>query len=180
LRARITATRAEQQVANELGRLLRSDQFVEWLVVEALAALVRGASALLETLSNNAYALQLGTDGEFEVVDHLNADETRSVRTLSGGETFQASLALALALADQLSSLAADGAPRLEAMFLDEGFGSLDSESLDVVASTIELLGASGRMVGIVTHVRELAERVPVRFEVRKRGRASQIEMVTP
>jgi exonuclease SbcC len=179
LRARITATRAEQQVAAELGRLLRSDQFVEWLVVEALASLVRGASALLETISNNAYALQLGDDGEFEVVDHLNADETRSVRTLSGGETFQASLALALALADQLSSLAADGAPRLEAMFLDEGFGSLDPESLDVVASTIELLGTSGRMVGIVTHVRELAERVPVRFEVRKRGRASQVEMVT-
>ncbi|MDQ1521752.1 MAG: repair protein SbcC/Rad50, partial [Actinomycetota bacterium] len=71
------------------------------------------------------------------------------------------------------------GAPRLEAIFLDEGFGTLDPESLDVVASTIETLGTTGRMVGIVTHVRELADRVPVRFEVRKVGRSSTVEMVT-
>jgi exonuclease SbcC len=165
-------------VAAELGRLLQSDQFIDWLVVEGLAALVHGASTLLHSLSNGAYSLALDDNNEFVVVDHANADETRSVRTLSGGETFQASLALALALADQLTTLAADGAPRLEAMFLDEGFGSLDPESLDVVAATIEGLGSSGRMIGIVTHVRELAERVPVRFEVRKRGRSSSIERV--
>jgi exonuclease SbcC len=132
----------------------------------------------LASLSNGAYSLALDDDNEFVVVDHANADETRSVRTLSGGETFQASLALALALSDQLTTLAADGAPQLEAMFLDEGFGALDPESLDVVAATIETLGSSGRMIGIVTHVRELAERVPVRFEVRKRGRSSSIERV--
>jgi exonuclease SbcC len=179
IRATVTALRADQAVATELGRLLRSDQFVDWLIVEALASLVDGASTLLHALSNGAYSLRLGDDGEFMVVDHANADETRSVRTLSGGETFQTSLALALALSDQLSSLAADGAPKLEAIFLDEGFGSLDVESLDTVASTIEALGTSGRMVGIVTHVRELAERVPVRFEVTKVGRSSHIQMVT-
>jgi exonuclease SbcC len=179
LRATVAQLREQQVVATELGKLLKSDQFIDWLVTEALATLVQSASALLGSLSNGAYSLRLDEHNEFQVVDHANADETRSVRTLSGGETFQAALALALALSDQLSSLAADGAPRLEAMFLDEGFGTLDAESLDVVASTIETLGTSGRMVGIITHVRELAERVPVRFEVRKIGRTSCVEMVT-
>ena len=67
-------------------------------------------------------------------------------------------------------SLAAGGAARLESIFLDEGFGTLDPDTLDVVAAAIEELGARGRMVGVVTHVRELAERLPVRFEVRKVG----------
>ena len=98
------------------------------------------------------------------------------MRTLSGGETFQASLALALALSDQVRHLASNGAPTLDAIFLDEGFGTLDPESLDVVAATIENLGRDGRVVGIITHVRELADRVPVRFEVRKGPRTSTVE----
>jgi len=100
-------------------------------------------------------------------------------RTLSGGETFQASLALALALSQQIRNLAAEGAPRLDAIFLDEGFGTLDPETLDVVAATIENLGQSGRMVGVVTHVSELAARVPVRFVVRKGVGTSTVEKVT-
>jgi exonuclease SbcC len=81
------------------------------------------------------------------VVDHRNADETRSVRTLSGGETFQASLALALALSDQLAELSAAGGIKLDAIFLDEGFGSLDADTLETVASTIQspAPGAHGR-----------------------------------
>ena len=90
------------------------------------------------------------------------------MRSLSGGETFQASLAFALALSDHLASLAAGGAARLDAIFLDEGFGTLDADSLDTVAATIEALAGGGRMVGIVTHVRELAERMPVRYVVTK------------
>jgi exonuclease SbcC len=72
----------------------------------------------------------------------------------------------------------AGGGTRLDALFLDEGFGTLDAETLDVVASAIEELGARGRMVGLVTHVRDLAERVPVRYEVRKIGTTSTIERV--
>ena len=112
------------------------------------------------------------------MVDHGNGDELRPVRTLSGGETFQASLALALALADELSGMASGGATKLDAIFLDEGFGTLDPESLDTVAATIESLGTGGRMVGIVTHVRELAARVPVRYEVRKGPTTSTVERV--
>ena len=109
---------------------------------------------------------------------HRNADEVRDARTLSGGETFLASLSLALALADSVGELAPDESPRLESIFLDEGFGTLDPETLDVVASAIEELGASGRMVTIVTHIRELADRMPVRFEVSKNGTSSTVERV--
>jgi exonuclease SbcC len=129
----------------------------------------------LEQLSGGQYALGVDEDNEFTVVDHRNADERRSVKTLSGGETFQASLALALALADHVGALAAGGAAKLDAIFLDEGFGTLDAESLDTVAATLETLGHAGRMVGIVTHVRELADRVPVRYEVLKNARSATV-----
>jgi exonuclease SbcC len=156
-----------------LGQLLRADRFPEWLVAEALAVLTVDASEILRELTGNQYSLAVG-DKEFVVIDHANADEPRPARTLSGGETFQASLALALALSRQIRNLAAEGAPRLDAIFLDEGFGTLDPETLDVVAATIENLGQSGRMVGVVTHVGELAARVPVRFEVSK-GRGTSV-----
>jgi exonuclease SbcC len=98
-------------------------------------------------------------------------------RTLSGGETFLASLALALALAEQVARTG-QGAAHLESLFLDEGFGTLDADTLDVVAAAMEDLGAGGRMVGLVSHVPELAERVPVRFDVRRGPRGSTVERV--
>ena len=167
------------EVAFTLRGLLRANKFPEWLIEEALELLVIDASATLRNLTNDEFSLTLG-EQEFMVIDHANADEQRSARTLSGGETFQASLALALALSDQIRNLAAEGAPMLDALFLDEGFGTLDPETLETVAATIENLGQSGRMVGIVTHVRELAARVPVRFEVRKGPRTSTIEKLAP
>jgi DNA repair protein SbcC/Rad50 len=112
------------------------------------------------------------------VLDHRNADEPRTVRSLSGGERFLASLALALALAEHVAELAAEGAARLESLFLDEGFGTLDADTLDVVAAAIEELGSRGRMVGVVTHVRDLAERIPVRFDVRRGPEGSTVRRV--
>jgi exonuclease SbcC len=175
---RVASAREEVHVANELARLLRSTGFEQWIVNEALKSLVEGASATLELLSSGQYALAVDDRNEFEVVDHRNADERRPIKTLSGGETFQASTALALALADQVAVLAAGGAAKLDAIFLDEGFGSLDADSLDTVAATLETLGGDGRMVGIVTHVRELADRVPVRYEVAKGPRTSTVTRV--
>jgi exonuclease SbcC len=140
--------------------------------------LVDGATELLRDLSGGAYSLGLDDNSAFLVVDHRNADEQRSARTLSGGETFLASLALALALADHVGSLASQGAARLESVFLDEGFGTLDPETLDTVAAAIEELGSRGRMVGLISHVPELAERVPVRFEVTKAVNSSTVRKV--
>lgn len=124
----------DAEVASTLRGLQRADRFPEWLLSEALELLVIDASATLRALTNDGFSLTLG-EKEFMVIDHASADEERSARTLSGGETFQASLALALALFDQIRSLAADGAPRLDALFLDEGFGTLDSERLETVAA---------------------------------------------
>ena len=104
-----------------------------------------------------------------------NADERRPVRTLSGGETFLASLSLALALADEVAGMASATAPRLDALFLDEGFGTLDSETLETVTHALDELRASGRMVGLVTHVSELAARMPVQFHVRKEAGTSRV-----
>ncbi|MBW0089497.1 SMC family ATPase [Pseudonocardia sp. KRD-184] len=169
------AAEESQQVAKMLGGLLRSDGFPRWLVASALDALVADASTSLAELSGGQFALT-HDHGEFLVIDHADADARRPVKTLSGGETFQASLALALALSAQMSGLAARGAARLESIFLDEGFGTLDEANLEVVASTLENLAARGdRMVGVVTHVPALAERVPVRFRVGRDQRTSSV-----
>ena len=169
------AAEGAHRVARMLGGLLRSDGFPRWLVASALDALVADASASLVELSGGQFELT-HAGGEFLVVDHADADARRPVKTLSGGETFQASLALALALSAQLSGLAAQGAPRLESIFLDEGFGTLDEANLEIVASTLENLAASGdRMVGLITHVPALAERVPVRFAVSRDERTSSV-----
>ena len=170
-----TAAEEARDVAKMLGNVLRSDGFPRWLVASALDALVADASRSLSDLSGGQFELT-HEDGEFLVVDHTDADTRRPVKTLSGGETFQASLALALALSAQMSGLAAHGAPRLESIFLDEGFGTLDEANLDVVASTLENLAARGdRMVGVITHVPALADRVPVRFSVRRDQRTSSV-----
>jgi DNA repair protein SbcC/Rad50 len=179
LRAERTAATEQHQVADLLAGHLAANRFEKWLLDEALQQLVATASTLLLGLSGEAYALTVdGRSGGFGVVDHTHASQVRSARTLSGGETFLASLALALALADQVAGLGSSGSARLESLFLDEGFGTLDPDTLDVVATALDELGARGRMVGVVTHVRELAERLPVRFEVRKVGGSAAVERV--
>jgi exonuclease SbcC len=163
------------QVAKTLAGHLRANNFERWLLEEALDLLVDGASGILRELSSGQYEL-VHDKGDFYVVDHHDAGLRRGVRTLSGGETFQASLALALALSEQLAGLSTTAAS-LESIVLDEGFGTLDAATLDTVAATLENLAARGdRMVGVVTHVSALAERVPVRFEVRKDARSARVE----
>ena len=174
LTARRDAAQDEQRVARMLGDLLRSNRFPQWLVTAAVDALVAEASTNLAGLTGAQFDLTHEA-GEFYVIDHADADSRRSVRTLSGGETFQASLALALALSAQMSTLAAAGAARLDSIFLDEGFGTLDPETLEVVATTLETLAQGRRMVGVITHVAALAERVPVRFLVSRDARTSSV-----
>ena len=177
LRLQRTEQEREARIAKALATHLRANNFERWLLEEALDLLVEGASRTLRELSGDQY--DLGHDkGEFFVIDHHDAGLRRAVRTLSGGETFQASLALALALSEQLAGVSAASAG-LESIMLDEGFGTLDAATLDTVAATLENLAARGdRMVGVVTHVAALAERVPVRFEVRKDTRSARIERV--
>lgn len=173
------AAREAAAIAAALHTHLRADRFERWLLTAAFHGLTADASRILVELSGGQYSFRHNEKFEFDIVDHGNADETRSSKTLSGGETFLASLALALALSDQIADLAAAGAARLESIFLDEGFGSLDADTLDTVAATIEELGAKGRTVGIVTHVRDLAERIPVQFRVSKTSATASVERFT-
>ncbi|WP_181562671.1 AAA family ATPase [Micromonospora noduli] len=166
LRSSRAKSNEQHAVASMLGGLLRSNEFPRWLVASALDVLVQDASATLAELSGGQFNLA-HDDGEFLVIDHNNADLPRPVKTLSGGETFQASLALALALSAQITTLAAAGSARLDSIFLDEGFGTLDEETLETVANTLENLASQGnRMVGVISHVSALADRVPLKFRV--------------
>jgi exonuclease SbcC len=178
LEAEITERRAEQSLYKALGNELRSDRIVDYLQVEALSALAAAGSDQLHSLSGGRYRMSY-EDDRFYVIDAWNGEERRSVRTLSGGETFLASLALALALADQVQLLAVAEKNRLESLFLDEGFGTLDAETLETVVSAIEQLGGDDRLVGVITHVTELAERLPVRVHVAKSPRGSRISLET-
>jgi exonuclease SbcC len=170
------ASSAEADLANGLANHLKSNGFEQWLMQGALADLVDGANQLLVDLSGNGYSLSDEDDGTFQIVDHRNAGEKRPVATLSGGETFLVSLALALSLAETLAGTRGAG---LDAIFLDEGFGSLDEESLEVVASVLEELTGSGLMVGVISHVSDLAARAPVRFEVTRTASGSNVKLVT-
>ena len=172
--ARITELEEEALVATELGRLLNAKGFEQWLMSDVMIDLAERATERLHVLSSGAYSLT--TDGtDFSVLDHRNADEVRSARTLSGGETFLASLSLALALADSITDMASTAIPPTESVFLDEGFGTLDPETLDVVATAIEELGAAGRLVCIVTHISDLADRLPQHVRVSKGPTGSTI-----
>lgn len=179
LQAKIATDTETEQVSRQLQQLMSAKRFPQWLADAALDTLVADASASLLQLSGGQFELTHDR-GEFFVIDHADADSRRSVKTLSGGETFQASLALALALSEQLATLAAGGRTTLDSIFLDEGFGTLDPDALEIVAGTLENLAQGNRMVGVVTHVAALAERVPVRFEVSRDSRTSTIERVGP
>ncbi len=100
---------------------------------------------------------------ELEVVDTWQADAVRDTRTLSGGESFLVSLALALALSDLVSHKT-----QIDSLFLDEGFGTLDSETLDTALDALDALNASGKTIGVISHVEAMKERIPVQIKVKK------------
>ncbi len=167
LQGKVDTFKAEASEYKYIGDHLKANGFEGWLLEEVLSDVTMRATKLLLNLSQGQYSLEV-MGRNFLIVDHNNADERRDVRTLSGGETFLASLALALALSESIIEHANGSDAALGSMFLDEGFGTLDTETLDTAAAAIEELASSGRMVCIITHVRELAERLPVKFEVTK------------
>ena len=110
---------------------------------------------------------------ELEVLDQYTGKK-RSVKTLSGGETFKAALALALGTADVVQSFA--GGVQVETLFVDEGFGALDSESLSQAIETLASLGDNYRMIGIISHVEELKERIENQILIEKGNNGSRIK----
>lgn len=152
-----------------LNNALKVNEFQQFMLAEVEAQLLTRAGLLLFDISDGRYRLSLDK-GEYVVQDLWNAGEVRAVKTLSGGETFLASLSLAIALSDYLA-----GNKVLGALFLDEGFGTLDPQALEAVATALENLRTQGRMVGIVTHVESLSERLPSRLLVSKSMAGSNV-----
>ncbi len=153
-----------------LANSLRANEFQQYLLQDVESRLLSGAGELLYDISDGRYRLAL-SGGDYVVQDLWNAGETRGVKTLSGGETFLASLSLAIALSDYLA-----GNRILGALFLDEGFGTLDPQALDSVAGALENLRTQGRMVGVITHVESLSERLPSRLLVSKSVAGSSVQ----
>jgi exonuclease SbcC len=175
LEGQITDDAQKAAVLDAVARELRADHFIEFVIQETLDLLAARASEELLRISDRRYSL-VSADGEFSVVDHVNADEQRSVKTLSGGETFMASLSLALALSQHVSDLAGEGlGARLQAVFIDEGFGALDPETLDEVIDALERLRDAELLVGVISHVPEVAARIGDGLEVTRDGSRSVV-----
>lgn len=150
-----------------LRDLLRGNAFVDFLAEEQLMRVAGDASARLGQLTKHRYALEVDSEGGFIIRDEANGGVRRPVSTLSGGETFVASLALALALSAQIQL---KGRYPLEFFFLDEGFGTLDPDLLEVVVSTLERLRLEHLNIGIISHVPDLKNRLPRRLVIEPAG----------
>ncbi|RLD84746.1 MAG: hypothetical protein DRJ10_00380 [Bacteroidetes bacterium] len=146
-----------------LKSLFKGSGFVNYVSSVYLQNLINAANERFFRLTNQKLQLELTEDNNFEIRDFLNEGKTRNVKTLSGGQTFQASLSLALALADNIQSLTHAGH---NFFFLDEGFGSLDKESLSVVFSTLKTLRKEKRIVGVISHVEDLQQEVETYLKI--------------
>ena len=159
--------RGENQAGTPLATWVLQARFEEVLVFanERLSQMSSGRYELIRVAEETSQRRRRKGLG-LAVVDHLGDERTRDPRTLSGGETFYVSLSLALALADVVS--AESGGVSLETLFIDEGFGTLDADTLQAVMAQIDHLRAGGRTVGIVSHVAELRDQIAERIAVRR------------
>lgn len=173
-----------KNLADTAGGTLTGKQKVEletYIQMAFLDRILRRANVRLLAMSSGQYELKRQEEGinrrekaglELDVVDHYNGT-VRSVKTLSGGETFKASLSLALGLSDEIQARA--GGIHLDAMFIDEGFGSLDEESLGQAMRALNSLADGDRMVGIISHVAELKEKIENKILITKSRNSEQI-----
>ncbi|MBO0466272.1 AAA family ATPase [Enterococcus plantarum] len=154
----------------------RKTSLERYVLQTYLEEVLKVANQRLGLLTNNRYQFELNQDSgsyknqtglEINVYDD-NAGSTRSAHTLSGGESFIAALALALSLAEVIQEQA--GGVLIEALFIDEGFGSLDEESLEMAMEALETIENEGRMIGIISHVSELKARIPQQLQIKTNG----------
>ncbi|NIF83369.1 chromosome segregation protein SMC [Comamonas sp. Tr-654] len=167
LLARIAEQEQDSDLWQHLDSLIGSakgDKFRKFAQGLTLDHLLHLANRHLERL-HGRYLLRRKPTGELEldIVDGWQGDVARDTRTLSGGEAFLVSLALALALSDLVSSKTS-----IDSLFLDEGFGTLDGDTLEIALATLDALNASGKMIGVISHVEALKERIPAQIRVEK------------
>jgi exonuclease SbcC len=148
---------------DDLAKLVEGNKLVEFVAMSQLKYISVEASKRLKDITRGRYALEIDSSGNFIMRDDFNGGSRRATNTLSGGETFLTSLCLALSLSSQIQL---KGSAPLEFFFLDEGFGTLDSDLLETVMQSLERLHSSKLCVGIISHVEELKSRVPVKLLV--------------
>lgn len=158
-----------QQRKNNLElfrRLFMAKGFVNFASVYWLKRLIHFSNQYFERLTHNQLSIDLNEDNDFIIIDYLNGGQSRSVQSLSGGQSFQLSLSLALALAESVqSNLQADQ----QFFFIDEGFGTLDDESIEELYQTLLYLAGDKKTIGIISHVQALQEQIPKQLRIEKR-----------
>ncbi|ADC89185.1 SMC domain protein [Thermocrinis albus DSM 14484] len=162
----------ELAIYEKLAEDFRSDRFPDFIGTYVMEIVVNRANEYLERFSGGSYYFVL--EGGDLMVRDMSSGHTRPVETLSGGETFLASLALAFGVSDIISQKAP-----LESLFIDEGFGSLDRETRETLEGPFENIKSnSGRLVGIITHLEDMAEKFDQRIEVIRRGDRSEVRII--
>lgn len=170
-------------MVNGRGQNNRKMSLRSYVLAARLEEVAEAATHRLRRMSQGRYSFvhsdvagPRGTRGGLglDVLDEYSGQQ-RPAKTLSGGESFLASLSLALGLADVVA--AETGGAVLDTLFVDEGFGTLDADTLDLVMDTLDELRAGGRVVGLVSHVEELRSRIPTRLRVRKARTGSTLEI---
>lgn len=146
-----------------MAGLFKASGFVQYVSTIYLSQLCDHANIRFQRMTRNQLRLQLGENNDFEIIDYLNEGRSRSVKTLSGGQSFQVSLSLALALAE---SVQVNARAEKNFFFIDEGFGTQDSQSVNIIFETLINLNKEDKIVGIISHVEELKERIPVSLTV--------------
>ncbi len=154
---------------------LESNRLPEYILATVLDILFEKASENLDILSQGRYTLELDENDNISVIDAWNGGEKRSIDTLSGGEVFATSLALAISLRELVQ-----GKGILDTFFIDEGFGALDAQTREKVVEVLGALSETGKLVGIITHVEELAMNFPIGFKISKSPQGSQVEVISP
>lgn len=185
----IGAREEQYKVIGNLSRVAQGNNkammtFERYVLAAFLEDILKAANIRLQKMTQGRYIMsrtdQLQRKNrqsglEIEVFDNFTG-KSRHVKTLSGGEGFKASLSMALGLSDVVQSYA--GGVRLDTMFIDEGFGTLDQESLDSAINCLVDLQSTGRLVGIISHVQELKERIDTRLEIKTSNKGSETKFV--
>lgn len=166
LQKHVDALHLRRDDINTLKKMFRESGFVNYISSVYMQNLCNLANERFYRLTKQQLKLEVSDDNTFYIRDYLNNGQTRSVKTLSGGQTFQAALSLALALADNIQQFTKSNQ---NFFFLDEGFGSQDEESLDAVFETLTSLRKENRIVGIISHVESLQREVSVYLKVQNK-----------
>jgi DNA repair protein SbcC/Rad50 len=157
MKDQMTNLTARGEDIKTLKQLFKASGFVNYISTVYLQELCHAANERFYKITMQKLSLEVTDDNNFQVRDFLNGGKVRNVKTLSGGQTFQAALSLSLALADSIQKITESNQ---NFFFLDEGFGSLDKESLAIVFDTLKALRKENRIVGVISHVEEMQQEI--------------------